>query len=190
MNIDAKNNFLIIAITLPYFFEGEAKLISAVLKNKTADLVHIRKPEASSHQIKSLITEINPNFHKRIKLHDHFELLDDFPLGGIHLNERNQTIHPMAKSVSRSFHTIEELISASKYDYVTLSPIFDSISKPGYKAAFKPDDLKSALSTLHNVIALGGVTSEKYPFLKEIGFHGAAGIGQFWDSNNLKKNNY
>lgn len=64
--------------------------------------------------------------------------------------------------------------------YATLSPIFDSISKQGYKAAFNFDELQSALSKLKlPVIALGGVTPEKIPLLTTLGFKGAAMLGHY-----------
>lgn len=57
-------------------------------------------------------------------------------------------------------------------DYITLSPVFDSISKPGYTSVeFGP--LPSGVT----VIGLGGVTTDRAVQLKARGFAGAAMLG-------------
>jgi len=64
-------------------------------------------------------------------------LLNEFNIKGIHLNEKNRREGILEKFYSdirsTSFHSIEDLVAdKSKYEYVFLSPIFDSISKIGY----------------------------------------------------------
>lgn len=75
-------------------------------------------------------------------------------------------------------------------DYVFLSPIFPSISKAGYggtgaAAAFPDADrLASALAgSRYPVLALGGVTPERFPELAELGFAGAALLGGIWGAD-------
>ena len=87
-------------------------------------------------------------------------------------------------SVSRSCHSLEEI---SRYkgecDYLTLSPIFNSISKQGYMAAFGPGQLAAARDSGlidSRVMALGGVTLENIPRVKELGFGGVAILGDVW----------
>ena len=90
LSVDKMNEeFLIIAITRPEFFHGEAERINEILKKKEAHFIHIRKPQATALEIEKLITAIDPQFYNRIKLHDQFELLEKYPLGGVHLNSRN-----------------------------------------------------------------------------------------------------
>jgi thiamine-phosphate pyrophosphorylase len=74
------------------------------------------------------------------------------------------------------------LLSAQNdIDYVTLSPIYNSISKPGYNSSFDLFDaqLLSALKR-QKVIALGGVTPDKFQQLHDAGFAGAALLGYVW----------
>lgn len=79
-------------------------------------------------------------------------------------------------------------------DYCFLSPIFDSISKSGYRAAFDCSTLAAALATTlaaRKVIALGGVTAGHLPELAGLGFKGAAFLGAIWqgtDFNTIEKN--
>lgn len=176
------NNFLVLAITAPYFFEGEAERIIRILREEEANYVHIRKPGATKNQIADLIKTIPSLLHNRLKLHDHFELIEKYQLGGIHLNSRNPEPYKGAKSISKSAHSFEEISSTNCYDYITLSPIFDSISKVGYNTHFNQDEIKKLLNGCKNIIALGGVTPDKFPLLKSLGFAGAALLGYFFPS--------
>ena len=68
--------------------------------------------------------------------------------------------------------------------YVFLSPIFDSISKKGYKHSFFNKDLEEAgINGIINerVVALGGVTPEYIPQLRAWNFGGAAFLGDIWN---------
>lgn len=172
-------DFLIIAITHPSFIENEAYKICRILENKEADLVHIRKPGSSLNEMRNLIYHIPKEFHHSIKIHDHFQLLNEFELGGIHLNNRNPSANLLTKSISKSIHTIEEVENIANYDYVFLSPIFNSISKTGYNSKFKLDEIADKILN-KNVIALGGVTPDKFSILKKSNFIGAALLGYFF----------
>ena len=78
--------------------------------------------------------------------------------------------------VSRSCHSLDELTAEA--NYLFLSPIFDSISKPGYRAAFSAEELRGKVDG--RVFALGGVTFEQLPYIQELGFGGAAMLGAAW----------
>lgn len=173
------SGFLTIAITSPDFVEGEAARISEILRNGEADIVHIRKPGWDEVRTELLIREIPADLYPRLKFHDHFQLLSRFPLAGVHLNSRNPEAPANAASVSISFHSIEQLDAATHYDYVTLSPVFDSISKTGYRSAFSLKEIAPVIKG-KRVVALGGVTPDRIPLLRDAGFFGAAMLGYFW----------
>ena len=182
-----KSDFLKIAITGIDFCPGEAKRIQEILTKGEADYVHIRKPYATAKETEQLIKEIGFDLHKKLKLHDHFELLNKYDLGGVHLNSRNPIPHQKAKSISKSFHSLIEIEKAERYDYFFISPIFDSISKEGYKAAFDLKDISKFIQG-KKAIALGGVTPDKIPLLKNLGFSGAAMLGYFFPPTNGNNN--
>lgn len=173
------SDFLIIAVTRPDFFEGEANMINNLIESGEVDYVHIRKPEADISQIENLILEIQPNYLKKIKIHDHFSLVDKYPLGGIHLNSRNRDRTVSAKSISKSLHSLNEIEETTELDYFFISPVFDSISKKGYKAAFNLDELSEKIRG-KKAVALGGVTTDRIPLLKSMGFYGAALLSHFF----------
>lgn len=167
-----------IAITLPQCFPGEAKAITELLRQGGYWRVHIRKPSATASQVEALIADIPADLYHRLSLHDYFDIAQRMHLGGVHLNRRNPEA-PASWSglVSRSLHSIDE-IGASTYDYAFLSPIFPSISKPGYSADFDFDALRRAVD--NRIFALGGVTPARLPQIEALGFGGAAMLGSVW----------
>jgi thiamine-phosphate pyrophosphorylase len=69
--------------------------------------------------------------------------------------------------------------------YAFLSPVFDSLSKPGYAAAgFDPAQVRAVAtrSGTPPLIALGGVSAERLADAKGMGFSGAAVLGSVWQA--------
>lgn len=173
-----------IVITSPGFIQGEADFIDRLFGHGL-DRLHLRKPGADIGECRRLLDGISREWLPRIVVHDNFGLCREYGLGGVHLNGRNPMAPPNHEgSVSRSCHSLEEI---SRYkgecDYLTLSPIFNSISKQGYMAAFGPGQLAVARDSGlidRRVIALGGVTLENIPRVKELGFGGVAILGDVW----------
>lgn len=174
-----QKDFIVIAITRTDFYSGEACAINNLMEYGKIDFLHIRKPDSTKLEMEKLLKEIDCRFYHRIKLHDHFVLASKFNLGGININGRNRIPDEKYNSISKSLHSLDELENISEYDYVLLSPIFDSISKEGYKGKFDLDEIKSKIKG-KKVIALGGITPEKFPILKEAGFVGGAMLGYFF----------
>lgn len=173
-----------IVITSPGFLQGEADFIDRLFGHGL-DRLHLRKPGAEIGECRRLLDGISREWLPQIVVHDNFGLCREYGLGGVHLNGRNPIAPPNHEgSVSRSCHSLEEI---SRYkgecDYLTLSPIFNSISKQGYMAAFGPGQLAAARDSGlidRRVIALGGVTLENIPRVKELGFGGVAILGDVW----------
>lgn len=174
------DHFLKIAFTLPDFCPDEAERICRMLESEGYDFVHIRKPDWDIDRMRDLLGKIPSGLLHRIRIHSCFSLLEEFPGMGVHLNHRYPDPPRCgASAMTRSMHSLEELSMAGCYDYVTLSPIFDSISKTGYKAAFDIETLRHHIEG-KNVVALGGVTEDKFPLLEEAGFIGGAMLGNAW----------
>lgn len=179
--------FRTIVITKPAFFPGEADAIANLLGKEVADLVHIRKPFSAKADFENLIYEIPEELHSRLVVHDHFELADKYGLFGVHINARNP-FPPIGWQgcVSRSCHSLEEVTEwKAKVDYVSLSPIFDSISKIGYFSAFSHIELLKAADEGiidGKVMALGGITFNRLDEVRCMGFGGAMILGDAWRS--------
>ena len=173
------SSLMIIAITSSDIVHEEDIIISSILEEKRAHYVHIRKPYWDCGQTRKLIRRIPEKFHPQLKLHDHFSLLKEFNIGGVHLNNRNPVPLGDARNISKSVHSLAELKDIQNFEYVTLSPIYESISKPGYKSDFNLIEVKQAINR-KRVVALGGITPDKFPELIDLGFFGAAMLSYFW----------
>ncbi len=95
------------------------------------------------------------------------------PLNGeaIHLSAKDERV--AAKLTGRSCHSKAEVM-ASTEDYVTLSPIFLTRSKPGYGPALGT----KALASKGNIVALGGIeTREQARQCLDAGASGVAVMG-------------
>ena len=170
-----------IAITPEEILPGEAKMITTVL-SAGWDMVHLRHPRATTADMRRLIESIPQQFHRQLRLHGHFVLTNEFNLGGLHLNSRcPQPPECYNGAVSRSCHTVDEVRTAAEakaFDYVTLSPVFNSLSKQGYSAAFTPEEIAEATSVEGvKLIALGGITPATAALAKDMGFDGFAVLG-------------
>ena len=178
----------LIAITKPYFYEGEAAFIKRLFESGF-DIVHLRKPYCRDVArrvhidcICNILKELSSEERSRIVVHDYPELYYEFSLKGIHIN-KNIVKYPEGYQGFKtcSCHSLEEvMLYKDDFDYVFLSPIFDSISKQGYKSAFTEDELRRASEEGiidEKVVALGGITYDKISLLKDLGFGGAAMMG-------------
>ena len=176
-----------IVITMPDFIENEASYINQLFE-AGLDLLHLRKPDSCIADCERLLQEINPKWYPGIVVHDYFSLCGKYHLHGIHLNRRNHQVPDgFQGSLSRSCHSFKEVTEAQKegvFSYVFLSPIFDSISKKGYKHTFANKDLEDAGNNgiiNEKVIALGGVIPQFIPQLRVWNFGGAAFLGDIWN---------
>ena len=173
-----------IVITSPDHWPGEETVIPRLLE-AGVDFVHLRKPAWSEADCARLLSLVPAWCHGRIVVHDHFVLCRRFALRGIHLNGRCPEI-PVGfeGAVSRSCHSLCEVEEGKPLSsYVFLSPVFDSISKPGYRAAFTPAELQSAARRGiidRRMVALGGVSVDNVALLRACGFGGVALLGEVW----------
>ena len=175
----------LILITSPRFFIEEDKIITALFE-EGLDILHLRKPDTAPMLSERLLTLIPQQYHKRIVTHDHFYLKEEFNLMGVHLNSRNPDVPLNYKGhVSCSCHSLEEVRQKKgHFNYVFMSPVFDSISKKEYLSNFSPEELKAAYKSGlidKKVVALGGICTDNIRTIRKMGFGGAAILGDIWD---------
>lgn len=173
----------LIVITLERKVTSEERVINTLFEEGLSTL-HVRKPSHGQQGIEKLLYHINPDFHNRIVLHDHFQLVDDFNLKGVHLNRRNpEAPEKKLESISCSCHSFDCLQMSSSFNYMFLSPIFDSISKSGYNRAYTYKQLTEArdLGIINErVYALGGVDEVTISLVSQYNFGGVAVLGALW----------
>jgi len=159
---------------------------------------HLRKSNYSRKGFEAFINEIPHKYHNKIVIHDYYSLAKKYDLKGIHVTRkfRKKKFKTWVKikylkmynnklTVSKSFHSISKLQNAEYgYDYVFLSPTFDSISKSNHTSQFSPRLIKRILEdTKMTVYALGGVDASKIELAKELGFKGIGLLGSIWNSD-------
>lgn len=179
------DNFLSIIFTEPEIRPDEAQKLIQILDSGACDWLHLRHPDATERQMSALLAEIPPRLCDKIRIHSHFRLIEEFGLAGAHLNSRWPEWTGVC-GLTRSCHSLSEIPEGNEYAYSTLSPIFPSISKLGYKADFQLSSLSKAIRGRH-AVALGGATPDKAHLLQAIGFDGAAYLGYAWQGD-LQRN--
>lgn len=176
---------MIIVLTPPQPVASREAICNTLLQDGLLRL-HLRLPGASREEYEAFIEKIAPEFRERVVVHDHYELVDRYGLRGIHLPEariagfdrREEFRH-----VSVSCHSPEAIRQLPfRVEYAFLSPVFDSISKPGYGQAFDPARLAAELREIPvPVIALGGLDAGRLPQARKLGFSGGALLGYLWE---------
>lgn len=165
--------------------EVEAKEIELYLLSGSLDLFHIRKPDSSIWYTRELLRHISEDLHERLILHSHYDLHFEFKLGGIH-EKSGVNLPSDVKRLTRGCHSVKECLEGkpSIYYYSFLSPVFDSISKPGYLSGINLSNSELE-RLLHNysIVALGGVTPIDFKYLHGLKFAGAALLGYLWCSD-------
>lgn len=173
-------------ITQPFFFDKEALLVNEMFACGLK-ILHLRKPVATVAEMEDFLSKINSNYLNRITIHSCYGLVDKFKLRGAHLGaNRSFDTNNFHGALSFSCHSFDEVkVHKPKCDYVFLSPIFDSISKQGYKASFNRTALAKAKHEGvidSKVLALGGITIDNVSRVSQMGFGGVAVLGGVWQS--------
>ncbi len=116
------------------------------------------------------------------------ELAAELGAGGVHLGGHAR---PEAIAAARSrlgagawigvsAHSVRDVETAASAgaDYATLSPVFETASKPGYGPALGLSAIRAASRVGLPVVALGGVTPEATAACREAGAAGIAVMGR------------
>ena len=179
----------------PHLVADEVPLVNEMLALGLARF-HVRKPTWSRAEMAAYVAGIPARHHARLVLHSHPSLVAEWGLGGMHLTASSRAalatrprLHP-GQTLSTSFHTLAEITHHRRpYDYVFLSPIFDSLSKEQYPSAFDLHEVSAVLGQLPGraayvpqVIALGGIEGHRLAAVRQAGFAGAAVLGAVWQS--------
>jgi thiamine-phosphate pyrophosphorylase len=175
----------------------EEEIFTSFFENGLQTL-HLCRPKYSTPRLSRLIQNIPAQYHNRIVVHSHHNLLLKFDLKGIHLTKKHKKrrfqtwftnkllkFYKPKFITSTSYTKLGSIVEAhKKYSYVFLSPIFDSATSK-YQAGFTEHSLKGILEkSPHTVIARGGIDVKHVSKVKEIGFAGLAIRSDLWDTGN------
>jgi thiamine-phosphate pyrophosphorylase len=152
--------FQIALISSPENFAGEHEILEQMFE-RGLQMLYARKPQMPEHLLERWTIGFDLKWHDNIL------------------------------TWQGSAHSFEELEKTGEsIEICFLSPVFDSISKFGYKAKFSRQELKEGIAAWKNfqkkenrsqkLFALGGVEAGNIPELAELGFDGAAVLGAVW----------
>lgn len=172
----------LLVITSPQSIKNEALLCNSLFAHGL-EILHLRKPEADEDIYEKFIGEIEPRYRDRIVIHAHYHFVQKYGLRGLHFKSgqgKEYINHKNVSYISISCHSIEEIETLPfRPAYCFLSPLFDSISKEGYKSCFT--SLPDVRLIPFPVIGLGGITPNQIPVCREQGFAGIAVLGYIWE---------
>jgi thiamine-phosphate pyrophosphorylase len=152
--------FQLSLISSPENFAGEHELVEQMFE-RGLQILYARKPQMSDHLLERWILGFNIKWQSQIL------------------------------AWPGSAHSFEELKKINAETEVCfLSPIFDSISKFGYKAKYSKEELMEGISAWRDfqkkenrsqkLFALGGIEAENLNEVIKLGFDGAAVLGTIW----------
>lgn len=177
----------LIGITLEKNVFREQERITTMIRSGQVTYFHIRKPAFSENELREYLRPFAPDVREKLTLHDHHALALGMGFGGVHLNRRNPQLSENLKEkrVSVSCHSVEEIVQwKEKADYCFLSPVFDSISKQGYRSGFSLSGLRRLFDEGildDRVCALSGITFGNIPQLEAVGFTSFALLSSLWE---------
>ncbi|MFT5581797.1 MAG: thiamine-phosphate pyrophosphorylase [Psychromonas sp.] len=176
---------MLILISSEERITNESKLVNEVMGFDSDLIFHLRKPTWDYLEARQFLLEIKDEFLSRIVLHQHHFLMDDFKVKGLHLNSSKRKEKSSSKNIiSTSFHNLESAINEGmEYEYFFCSPLFKSISKPGYEAQVKWDITSCKSEFKSKAIALGGINDENLTLAHKMGFSNFATLGFVWKSS-------
>jgi len=183
-----------LVVISPEGYEPREHAVLAALFASGLERYHLRKPQWTEHVLRNFVRLVPEKWHARLVLHQHHELAEELGCGGVHF--KDSPVEPALRAglggcfTSRSCHDLSTLsVALSRFDSVFFSPVFSSISKPGYEPATALNEVADFLIRRTEaqrqtaVIALGGVTPANAARCGELGFDGVAVLGALWQAS-------
>jgi thiamine-phosphate pyrophosphorylase len=193
-----RESFLLAVITLPGFCPGEADLLEGMMEAGLEKL-HVRKPGVREGEMVELLDRLSPRWASRLVLHGSVALARQYGIPQVHgsvelVNGRGRSGGGLSMgasiggglvagqpAISTSVHSWEEFEALpAGLAYAFISPLFDSISKPGYRA--NTALLAQADGSLPCIpVGLGGIGADTIGEMISKKWKGAAVLGWVWE---------
>jgi len=182
----------LVVISPEYADPREREVLGAMLA-AGLERYHVRRPHATAAELAAWLEALPAEWRRRLVLHQHHELVERYALGGYHRRDVGSTAAATRGARpayhSRSTHDVADLQALlGAADAVFFSPVFPSISKPGYARSpalpvvSRLLAARTARQRLTTVYALGGVAAENIAHARELGFDGGAVLGAIWQA--------
>jgi thiamine-phosphate pyrophosphorylase len=192
-----EKEFLLFGITPPVLSPLQVRQVNDLFQ-AGLDYLYIRSGEPSAQVWHQLLEKIDSASHARLLLPGNAPDAGSKYFRHIREKERAYRLQEEAgrqACFSTSIHDLSLLPQlAGWYKYVFYSPLFPSISKPGYQprqdlsaVASQLAGLQQTALALPGIIGLGGVYEANITQVKAAGFQGVALMGALWQSESPVK---
>ena len=142
-------------------------------------------PEAECRALLSALVALGHRWGATVTVHEDVDAAVMAGAGGVHLPSAGSPAAARARLpdglIGASAHSAPEAsaLLGSGADYVTISPVFLTVSKPGYGPAIGLDGLAEIAARVPgSIIALGGIIAANAPLCFSAGAHGIAVMGE------------
>ena len=142
-------------------------------------------PEAERAAMLRALVALGRRWGATVTVHEDIDAAAAIGASGVHLPSGGDIAAARARLphalIGASAHSAEEasLLLSAGADYVTISPVFVTVSKPGYGPAIGLDDLAEIVARVQGrVIALGGLNAATAPLCLSVGASGVAVMGE------------
>ncbi|QJD79995.1 thiamine phosphate synthase [Spirosoma rhododendri] len=178
-------SFQLIGITPDTLSDGQWAIVPDLFAAGLSYL-YVRQPDSDALRQRLDSNELQPHQSRLL-------VPFDIPSGSFrrHWKEAARlSALPDERAFSTSIHSLSDWPAlAGRVEQVFYSPIFASISKPGYGPAQSLDEIARQIDimrqhhpNLPRLIGLGGVQIDMIQLVNEAGFDGAAVLGTLWQS--------
>lgn len=187
----------ILLYTLPYRVSDETNKINKLF-NEGLEELHIRKPLYSINQLRRFIKQIEVQYHSKIVIHNHYSLIREFDLKGIHVkqsyfNNLLGKIIYFLKHKNRKYKisvSIDPLrktkINTAYFDEVSIGPIYQKFSESNLRKRVNYFELNRIVSSLKVPFNFfGGISQDNLGYLNTMKPNGIILQTGIWKSANL-----
>ena len=148
-------------------------------------------PAGERRALLSALVVLGRRWEATVTVHEDVDAAAEAGADGVHLPSAGNPAAARARFagglIGASAHSAREAsaLLSSGADYVTISPVFLTASKPGYGPALGLDGLAEIVAQVPGpVIALGGVTPANAPLCLSAGASGVAVMGEVMRATN------
>jgi len=153
------------------------------------DLIQIRERDLAAADLVAIVSmavRATRGTSTRVMVNDRLDVALTCGADGVHLRGDSfsagdaRRITPPGFLVTRAVHTAAEAAAAGEADYLIAGTVFSTVSKPRADETLGLDGLRAIVGAANApVLAIGGITVDRFGEILRDGAAGIAGIGLF-----------
>ena len=173
-------------------FDYARRVLLAQLETAVSDgvdLIQVRERDLEDGALAALVDAVVSLVHgttSRVVVNDRLDVALACRADGVHLRGDSirtpdaRRIAPSGFLIGRSVHTVDEASAAGGADYLIAGTVYPSPSKAPSTTLLGADGLRAIVRAAQApVLAIGGVTVQRFDEIAAAGAAGVAGIGLF-----------